>query len=66
VTPADSSLFTGEIKVTETVESPVSQPELVIRAKEFEKIAMTREEAVDHIRARIAADNQGVTFGIIY
>ena len=49
VTPADPSLFTGEIEVTETVESPVSQPELVIRAKEFEKIAMTKEEAVDHM-----------------
>ncbi len=49
VTPADSSLFTGEIRVTEPVESPVSQPQLVIRAKEFEKIAMTKEEAVDHM-----------------
>lgn len=45
ITPIDHDLLTGEIPVVEESEpSP-----LLIRAKEFEAVAMTAEEAVDHM-----------------
>ena len=49
IVPADSQLLTGEIPVVEQDETEELQRQLVIRSKEFEKNAMTKEEAVNHM-----------------
>lgn len=48
VTPADHNLLTGEIPVVaDSSEEPIAK--LLIRSKEFEKVPMTREDAVGHM-----------------
>jgi len=48
ITPVDHTLLTGEIAiVTEPEEEPVAQ--LLIRSKEFERVPMTKEDAVGHM-----------------
>ena len=49
IVPADSQLLTGEIPVVQQEETEEPGGELVIRSKEFEKNAMTKEEAVGHM-----------------
>jgi ribosomal subunit interface protein len=49
IIPADSQLLTGEIPVVQQEETEEPGGELVIRSKEFEKNAMTKEEAVGHM-----------------
>ena len=49
IVPADVQLLTGEIPVVKDDESEDSEAGLVIRSKEFEKNAMTKEEAVGHM-----------------
>jgi len=49
IVPADVQLITGEIPVVEDDESQEPEAGLVIRSKEFEKNAMTKEEAVGHM-----------------
>lgn len=51
ITPADHTLLTGEIPVISTTEQDdeaISSP-LVIRAKEFERVPMSKEDAVGHM-----------------
>lgn len=51
ITPADHTLLTGEIPVissTEQDDEAISSP-LVIRAKEFERVPMSKEDAVGHM-----------------
>ena len=51
ITPADHTLLTGEIPVISTAEQDdeaISSP-LVIRAKEFERVPMSKEDAVGHM-----------------
>ena len=45
ITPIDHDKLTGEIPIL----SEQEQSPLVIRAKEFEKVPMTQQEAVDHM-----------------
>jgi hypothetical protein len=48
ITPVDHTLLTGEIPiVSELDEEPVSS--LLIRSKEFERVPMTKEDAVGHM-----------------
>jgi len=81
ITPADHNLLTGEILVVRE-DSPVEpMASLVIRSKEFEKVAMTSEEAVDHMelvghdfylfedvdsgRPSVVYRRQGYSYGVI-
>lgn len=51
ITPVDHTLLTGEIPVISTTEQDdeaISSP-LVIRAKEFERVPMSKEDAVGHM-----------------
>ena len=51
ITPADHTLLTGEIPVISAAEQEdeaISSP-LVIRAKEFERVPMSKEDAVGHM-----------------
>lgn len=81
ITPADPSVFTGEIPQVESVEDEVEIASLVIRTKEFEKQSMTKEEAVDRMelvghdfylyhdvdsdRAAVVYRRKGYSYGII-
>ncbi len=81
ITPADPSVFTGEISQVESVEDEVEIASLVIRTKEFEKQSMTKEEAVDRMelvghdfylyhdvdsdRAAVVYRRKGYSYGII-
>lgn len=81
VTPADPSVFTGEISQVESDEDEVEIASLVIRTKEFEKQSMTKEEAVDRMelvghdfylyhdvdsdRAAVVYRRKGYSYGII-
>ena len=81
ITPADPSVFTGEISQVESVEDDVEIASLVIRTKEFEKQSMTKEEAVDRMelvghdfylyhdvdsdRAAVVYRRKGYSYGII-
>ena len=81
ITPADPSVFTGEISQVEPVEDEVEIASLVIRTKEFEKQSMTKEEAVDRMelvghdfylyhdvdsdRAAVVYRRKGYSYGII-
>jgi ribosomal subunit interface protein len=48
ITPVDHTLLTGEIAiVSESEEEPVAK--LLIRSKEFERVPMTKEDAVGHM-----------------
>jgi ribosomal subunit interface protein len=48
ITPADHTLLTGEIAIaTQPEEEPIAQ--LLIRSKEFERVPMTKEDAVGHM-----------------
>jgi ribosomal subunit interface protein len=48
VTPVDHNLLTGEIPVVaEAAEEPIAK--LLIRSKEFERVPMTKEDAVGHM-----------------
>ena len=48
ITPVDHTLLTGEIAiVSESDEEPVAK--LLIRSKEFERVPMTKEDAVGHM-----------------
>jgi ribosomal subunit interface protein len=49
IVPADSQLLTGEIPVVKQEQPEELEGQLVIRSKEFEKNAMTKEEAVSHM-----------------
>ena len=49
IVPADSQLLTGEIPVVLQEQPEEPEGQLVIRSKEFEKNAMTKEEAVSHM-----------------
>jgi ribosomal subunit interface protein len=49
IVPADSQLLTGEIPVLKQEQPEEPEGQLVIRSKEFEKNAMTKEEAVSHM-----------------
>jgi ribosomal subunit interface protein len=49
IVPADSQLLTGEIPVVKQEQPEELESQLVIRSKEFEKNAMTKEEAVSHM-----------------
>ena len=49
IVPADSQLLTGEIPVVNQDQPEEAEGQLVIRSKEFEKNAMTKEEAVSHM-----------------
>ena len=81
ITPADPSVFTGEISQIESEEDAVEIASLVIRTKEFEKQSMTKEEAVDRMelvghdfylyhdvdsdRAAVVYRRKGYSYGII-
>lgn len=81
ITPADPSVFTGEISQVESEEDAVEIASLVIRTKEFEKQSMTKEEAVDRMelvghdfylyhdvdsdRAAVVYRRKGYSYGII-
>lgn len=81
ITPADPSLFTGEITQVEEEPESVEMASLVIRTKEFEKQSMTKEEAVDRMelvghdfylyhdvdsdRAAVVYRRKGYSYGII-
>jgi len=81
ITPADPSVFTGEISQVESDEDEVEIASLVIRTKEFEKQSMTKEEAVDRMelvghdfylyhdvdsdRAAVVYRRKGYSYGII-
>lgn len=81
ITPADPSLFTGEITQVEEEPESVEMANLVIRTKEFEKQSMTKEEAVDRMelvghdfylyhdvdsdRAAVVYRRKGYSYGII-
>lgn len=81
ITPADPSVFTGEISQVEPDEDEVEIASLVIRTKEFEKQSMTKEEAVDRMelvghdfylyhdvdsdRAAVVYRRKGYSYGII-
>lgn len=47
ITPADHNLLTGEIAIVPQVQEPVSN--LLIRSKEFERVPMSKEDAVGHM-----------------
>lgn len=81
ITPADHNLLTGEIQVVQEPEVAVPKSPLVIRRKEFERVAMTTEEAVDHMElvghdfylfedvasgsASVVYRRQGYSYGVI-
>jgi ribosomal subunit interface protein len=49
ITPADHNLLTGEIPIVAQEESAEPISALLIRSKEFERVPMTKEEAVGHM-----------------
>jgi ribosomal subunit interface protein len=80
--PADLRLITGEIEVVKDPEEPdYGVSPVVIRTKEFEKVAMTREEAIDRMelvghdfylfhdskidQAAVVYRRQGWSYGVI-
>ena len=81
ITPADHNLLTGEIPVVSEAPEVEKETPLVIRSKEFEKVAMSREEAVDHMelvghdfylfedsdtgRPAVVYRRQGYSYGVI-
>jgi ribosomal subunit interface protein len=81
ITPADHNLLTGEIPVVSEASEVEKETPLVIRSKEFEKVAMSREEAVDHMelvghdfylfedsdtgRPAVVYRRQGYSYGVI-
>ena len=81
ITPADHNLLTGEIPVVSEASEVEKETPLVIRSKEFETVAMSREEAVDHMelvghdfylfedsdtgRPSVVYRRQGYSYGVI-
>ncbi len=81
ITPADHHLLTGEIPVISEEMAVPAKPPLVIRSKEFESGAMSRDEAVDHMelvghdfylfedadsgRPAVVYRRQGYSYGVI-
>jgi hypothetical protein len=80
--PADLRLITGEIEVVKDPEGPdYGVSPVVIRTKEFEKVAMTLEEAIDRMelvghdfylfhdsridQAAVVYRRQGWSYGVI-
>jgi ribosomal subunit interface protein len=80
--PADLRLISGEIEVIKDPEGPdYGVSPVVIRTKEFEKVAMTREEAIDRMelvghdfylfhdskidQAAVVYRRQGWSYGVI-